>query len=118
LPRNITPSDIDMTLDNNGHIMQFELDDETACWEFIKKGQRRLQESYVRAGRGRITAVLLRHRVPATIEDQIDTTKDILQFSIMRWANGQVLETGPFPGEKFVRYVRLWWDRCDNERVD
>ncbi|QJW93246.1 hypothetical protein FTUN_0751 [Frigoriglobus tundricola] len=103
-----------MVLDNAGNILQFELSSETANWEFLSRGQRRLQENYIRAGAGRITAVLLRHRKP---EDgsQIKTVRDCVQFSVMWWAEGEVRTGDIHPGDKLVAFVLRWWAACEKK---
>jgi hypothetical protein len=64
LPRKISPSDIDMALDNDGWVLLIELAANGTTLLELPTGQRRLFESLVRAGRGNILAALWHHDTP------------------------------------------------------
>lgn len=80
LPRNITPSDIDMVFDNRGRIIQIELSPSIDKWEFLQVGQRELHFSYVRAGKGAISAVIARHNTPP--DRYINSYKDVISWTL------------------------------------
>ena len=86
LPRNITPSDVDMVIDNDGSIIYGELSSWCSHWAGIKEGQRRLYQNAIRDGKH--CAVLCRHSVKPEERRQIDTCYDIESFEAMFWEPG------------------------------
>jgi hypothetical protein len=88
LPRNITPSDIDAVIDNNGKILLIELSSKTSRWEELAYGQRLLYQNMVKAGNGKIFAALAHHNAPG--DRAIDTAKDIVAFTVMACLNGKL----------------------------
>jgi len=83
LPRGGTPSDIDLIFDNYGkRIILVELSSRFCNWHEIPTGQRKVYESLVNIGDGKIYAVLAKHKTP---EDgkYIDSFSDIEKFQVM-----------------------------------
>lgn len=105
LPRGITPSDIDMVLDNAGQIMFVEVSTRTCDWSALPTGQRRLYESLVKNS-PRQRAVLC--HVSSEPGKQIDTHKDVLSFSVMSF-DGVIQVSPPVPGERWVDYLRKFY---------
>lgn len=114
MKRNITPSDIDASVDNNGTILMMELNSRTAAWTELPYGQRKHYESYVKAGNGKISAALLQHKIPEGGK-QIDTIEDVISWSWMTWSEGTLKIAGPFPGNKWVPFLNWWW--AEGERL-
>lgn len=96
MPRNITPSDIDMVVTEDGvitslaatithsrrrRIVQFEYTKSSPYWGKVPTGQHKTHEDYVLAGEGRITAICAYHRTP-TGED-IRSLENVLSFQVM-----------------------------------
>ena len=84
LPRNITPSDIDMTFDNRGNILYGELSSKDIDWDDIKNhaiGQFRLYRGTIKQTTN--LAILCKHSVPLQDERLIDTRTDIDSFHVM-----------------------------------
>ena len=104
LPRNITPSDIDMVIDNNGIILMIELSSKTDRWHLLSRGQRLLYENIVWAGQGNIKAALaLIHPEPP--DKQIDTVNDIISFSVMCRKHDEIVRSPSFPGHIWEKAV-------------
>lgn len=108
LPRLITPSDIDMAIDNRGEILFIEVSSSTPNWYEIPKGQRRLYESLLRNSTGNQAAALVRHSVPK--DRQINTRTDIDEFSIMANVSPRTPKTSDiFHGnERWQEFVTKW----------
>lgn len=113
LPRNGTPSDVDMTIstsqidmavDNNGVILIVELSTRTDKWHELNTGQRLLYENMVWAGQGNIKAALC-HIIPAP-EKQIDTVNDVVSFSVMCWKCGELVKSHSFTGNNWKAAVK------------
>lgn len=103
LPRRITPSDVDMVIDNAGSIIYGELSSRTDVWTQIEYGQRLMYWDIIR-GTSNI-AVLLKHSVPKT--EMVRTDCDIKTFSIM-------FDTGlRQPGYRQLAASILWPDFVD-----
>lgn len=103
LPRNITPSDIDMCIDNNGVILLVELSSQTDNWNDLKRGQALLYENLVWAGCGNIKAALAYiHPAPGK---QIDTVKDVISFSVMCRQHGKIVKSAVYAGKNWKQAV-------------
>ena len=109
LPRNITPSDIDFAIDNNGIILIVEFSSQTDRWDDLKRGQRLLYENLVWAGCGNIKAALAFIRPQPGV--QIDTVRDVISFSLMCRQHGEIVKSQTFSGkhwqEAVVELIRL-----------
>lgn len=103
LPRNITPSDIDLVFDNNGWQLLCELSSQTSNWAELKRGQRLLYQGLTI--KHRTIGVLLKHSVPK--DRQIDTLKDIDSFQVMI-SGGRITEI--FGGERWQRFVEQFYE--------
>jgi hypothetical protein len=129
LPRNITPSDLDMVMaeeagadfhmvpmvidnDCRGRILLVELSSYTADWEKIPAGQFLLYQNLVKAGRGVITAALAAFVTPNPGQ-QIDTLKDICSFSVLFIKGGMRYTYGPITGHKWRPFVTWWFQGGD-----
>lgn len=107
LPRNITPSDIDLigytdmgfvetnniAIDNNGTILLVEFSTKSAAWDKLPKGQFLLYRNLVCAGHGRQIAALA-HIEPKP-DQPIDTLHDVREFSVMRYDEEAGYKTSP-----------------------
>lgn len=108
LPRNGMPSDIDAVLDNNGDLLMIELSSNCEQWFHLSFGQRTLYENLVRAGQGKIMAVLCRQVTPPG--EKIDTVKNVVSFQPMWW-DKDIIIGKVYPGEKWITYVQKWWNK-------
>ena len=106
LPRNITPSDVDMVIDNDGSIIYGELSSWCSHWAGIKEGQRRLYQNAIRDGKH--CAVLCRHSVKPEERRQIDTCYDIESFEAMFWDFGPVCSGVLDGNDGWQWFVRKW----------
>jgi hypothetical protein len=113
LPRNITPSDIDLVFDdrNHGRIMFCEVS-RKSHWSECDYGQRTLYEALVRLGARRVFCALLTHNVSPV--KNIDTTKDIVSYNLMFYLNGNIgLSDVLAGGEKWVDLVNRFYSGED-----
>ena len=109
-PRNISLSDIDVALgcwrqpfalDNNGHILLMEFSTTFWKWESLHVGQSRLYENLVKAGNGKIHAVLcFIHKVPYT--EEICSKSDVKYFTPL---GSDTIENADGNWESFVGSV-------------
>lgn len=81
LRNGITPSDIDLCFDNDGHVLFCELSRHHSAWQEIDTGQCWLYRSAISCGHG--LAVLLKHSVDPEDGRQIDTLHDVETFQVM-----------------------------------
>lgn len=79
LPRNITPSDIDIVFDNAGSFIYGELSSQSRHWNEIATGQRLMYWNAIRGTQH--LAILCKHSVPRM--RQIDTVRDIEDCCVM-----------------------------------
>ena len=100
LPRNITPSDVDMFFDNRGSIVYCEVSSQCVSWQQLEQGQRWGYESIIKGTSD--LAVLCKHSV--AVDKQIDTRYDINAFQVQVFNN----ETGGFEVAKVVTGNRYW----------
>ena len=114
LPRKITPSDIDMVIDNNGRILFVEFDSNTAAWDGITRGQRRLYENIVLNGSGKHFAACCRHNVK---DRRIDTLHDVLEFQLMYMRGDSLNVSSIYDGSKWRRAVQVMLGIADVEEV-
>lgn len=105
LPRRITPSDIDMIIANGQRFLFVELKSCISTWDKLERGQLKLYEDLVLAGRGNSFAALAKHKQPAEGK-HIDTVNDIIEFSWM-WLDGDELRyEKPQPGKIWVQTIQ------------
>lgn len=109
LPRNITPSDGDMLIDNAGRILLIELSTKTESYDKLATGQRILAENFVKNGRGRQAHAIA--KIVLSEDRAIDTTKDITNFSFLVWDNSILKRLGPYDGKHWTSAVKAWL-RC------
>lgn len=109
LPRNITPSDVDMTFDNHGDMLLCEISSQHTLWTQIKAGQLINYFSLI-APVSKHFAVLVSHNVKGR---QIDTVADIESFHIMIRKDKVMLF---WPGvdraagaSQWVKFVQWWF---------
>lgn len=109
LPRNITPSDVDMVIESGGYTMYCELSSQYNNWPFLALGQRKMYESFVRFNPNRSICVLLYHRTP--LDKQVDTFGGIESASIMVGCNQKELLFGSSKAYQWpdlaVRFTRF-----------
>lgn len=104
LPRLITPSDIDMVIDNAGRILFVEFSSKTCVWGHLARGQRLLYQNVVKAGGGKQTAALCHIKPEAG--KQIDTVHDVIRFQVMYLKNGELEISPVMEGDKWVDAVK------------
>lgn len=85
LPRNITPSDVDLVFDDlkYGRRLFCEFARNYMDWRDVPRGQSQLYRSLVVSGCGSTYAALVSHDVP--IDQTIDTLHDVMTFQVMRY---------------------------------
>jgi hypothetical protein len=103
LPRRITPSDVDMAIDNDGAVILCELSTQCSNWKDIPKGQIKLYEALVKNTVH--IAVLAYHRVPP--DREINTRRDFQSIQVMLHSDGMVLSRIE-AGYLFERLVKEW----------
>jgi len=90
LPRNITPSDIDMTFDNNGDVLACELSRKHKEWKDVPLGQRLIYERFVFNGTYRHIAAICYHTVAPDFGRKIDSRDDIKVFQLLVYSQGDL----------------------------
>ena len=85
LPRQITPSDVDMVLDNWGRIVFVEFSRECGSWLELSIGQRKFYQAAVGKA-GRHIAALCQHSTP--VDQQVKTRTGVVSVEFMFWHNG------------------------------
>lgn len=105
LPRNITPSDVDVPnitmFDNRGLIIFCEFSRAFTDWNDIKFGQRLVYEGLIRHSSH--CAVVGKHNVDPADERAIDSRLDIVSFQAMVW-DFQIIRS------KIIAGNQLWQD--------
>ena len=111
LPRNVTPSDVDMCFDNAGRVIFGELSSEHCEWRKISVGQRRLYQGLI-DGSDKHCAVVCRHCVSPSDHKKIDTRNDIVAFQIMVYDDAAfaLFETDVYGSDEWQRFVLRWFD--------
>lgn len=105
LPRNITPSDIDMVFDTGKKLLFCELKSWKCGWGDLSIGQRILYDHMLQTSRGKMMVAICYHSLPEG--RQIDTTTDILEFQFAFRNNCNVLRVSEWiPGAAFVPFVQ------------
>ena len=111
----VSPMDIDAILDHNGTLLAMEFSSKDDIWAALPAGQRRTYEAFVRNGRGRQWAALVRHRAPQEEGGLIDTL-DLVSFQLMRWGGDEgVVTSKVYPGKDWGAFVKSWWDATGKE---
>lgn len=106
LPRNITPSDVDMYFDNRGRIIFGELTTNFPEWASISDGQRMGYQNMIR-GSAHCAVVAFHNAVP---EDQeIDSRLDILGFQPMIFDGGDFILGETYNGNDKWQDFIFWW---------
>lgn len=108
LPRGITPSDIDMYIDNDGRLIFAELSSSKKRWTEISQGQWRGYRNIIKGTRH--VAILLNHNVPANT--QINTRTDIRFCQLLMWNDG-FYTSNVYAGSVWVKIVDLWFKDSD-----
>lgn len=107
LPRNITPSDIDMVIDNNGDCLFCEISRHNNEWTQLGPGQLWLYKNMIDFSRS--IAVLWKHSVPQ--DEQIDTFTMCDSFQVMYGGQGEGFHlTKQFKGGRWVDFVKAWFN--------
>ena len=120
LPRNITPSDIDVVfnpgtfmLDNAGHVMCIELSSSINIWSQASRGQYLAAQSLVKAGQGKIASAIAFHRTP--VDQDIDLRESVESFSLMYFAPPTYACSDVFVGnERWQRFVLAWFANAEH----
>lgn len=113
LPRNITPSDVDLFFDNRGEIILCEFTSSLFHWKEASVGQRIGYWNLIR-GTTRI-AILCKHSVPRT--RQIDTVRDVESICVMYDAGDSVPAFRAFPSNDCWRKIVGGWYKHGAEWV-
>lgn len=116
LPRLITPSDVDMVIDNrHGFILLCELSRQVSDWKNIKIGQREVYEHLIKDTRH--MAVLLSHKIDdgeiCTVRD-IDSYQTMLHDPQLGFVCNIVLDAQA--ADQWVRFVQRCFENPDAER--
>lgn len=106
MARGITPSDIDMAIDNNGQIMFCELSSQHRTWSAISEGQRRLYENCIKGALH--CAVLCHHNVRPEEKRMINTRTDIAAFQVMVWDHAVIYSNVVASNEHWQKFVLDW----------
>jgi hypothetical protein len=106
LPRGITPSDIDMVLDNRGRMIFVELTTKYEMFEDLSTGQRILHEGLAKCGKH--VSVLGWHDVPSS--RQINTFSDISKVSLMFACDGKIATLNGFTNFDWQVLVKWWFN--------
>lgn len=113
LPRNVTPSDIDVVFDNNSWMLFCEISSKHAAWDDLKKesmGQFLLYRNLIFQTTN--CAVLCKHSVRLDALRPIDTKKDITAFQVMLYSPGcGVVQTRVFKNNGWwQQLVHRWYE--------
>lgn len=115
LPRKITPSDIDMVMEQGGWLMFIEAVRGRQGWDDIKYGQRFMYQSIAELS-DKVLCVLWCHEAP--LERKIDSRCDCRSFSVMlsyphphQHSRMRVAVTHGFSGERWEKFVRGWFEK-------
>jgi hypothetical protein len=113
-PRRISPTDIDMAIERNGHFLFAEYKTASADWSRVPTGQRIFFEELVKLGQGKVWAACCKHRVP---EDgaMIDSKWDVTAFQLMAWSDGGIKYTSRQPGHHWPGFVSWWFEEADKD---
>jgi hypothetical protein len=123
--RKITPSDIDLVVDNGGKVLFCELSRTCSEWQELERGQRWLYQSVlldsIKCPR---CSILLRHNVDcdnnaATINElrKINTITDIVSFQAMIFVWGEFRVSRVVDGnEHWQAFVKAWFRNSDGLR--
>jgi hypothetical protein len=106
----ITPSDVDMIFDFNGHLLVCELSRSANMFTGLSDGQARLYLELVLLG---AFACVLQHHVDADI--QINTYRDVDRFSVMFMWRKRVHHSMVYEGAYWPRFVECY--RLDREEL-
>ena len=113
LPRNITPSDIDVVFDNARNARQLfcEYTSNGELWTDKPYGQRCMYMQALQTNNYANACVLCSHSVPANQE--IDSMRDVDSFHVMRRVYGKVKyfpsETAPYSGADWVEFLKAFY---------
>ena len=113
LPRNITPSYIDVVFDNMrlARVLFCEFSSAVSLWGGKPGGQRYLYQQLLKTNNYKNGCVLCRHDVP--VERNVNSFKDVVSFHVMRASAGLVYfmpsETEYFPGALWVDFVKSFY---------
>jgi len=107
LPRNITPSDIDVVFDNarNARVMFCEFSSQARVWRDKPQGQRLLYQQLLSTNNYANASVICYHNTPSAKD--IDTLSGVLSFHVMRKKRGEVIY---LPAEDKAYAGDLWPD--------
>ena len=90
MPRNITPSDIDFAIDNDGKVLFCELNSSESEWAKLGLGQRLLYRNLI--FNSAHLSVLCKHSVPKT--KKINTRHDVESFQVLVYSTGNKYPNG------------------------
>lgn len=111
LPRNITPMNIDCSIDSYGNVVIMEWSRETADWFKLKEGPHRHIRSLIANMNGLGVAVCLRHDTPRG--RFADTTRCLDYFTAMYYDPNNYIATDgicyrTYPAGLWVPFVQCW----------
>lgn len=109
LPRGITPSDVDMLLDDDGVILFIEISSQHKDWMELEIGQRKCYQNIVRGNQEHMAA-LVTHSVP--VSEKIDTSRDFETVQCLLWTpDGFMLsEVKELNAAIWKKFVVQWFD--------
>lgn len=114
LVRRITPSDIDLALDNAGQIMFVELSRLNREWREISHGQRLLNQNFIH---DRLhCAVLATHSIAPENGCKINTWTDIESFQVMIWHHGPIFSR-VIEGTMWRSFARAWCNQLNGPLI-
>ena len=105
LPRQITPSDIDLIFANRGWMLFCELSSKHSSWQDVPAGQRYLYLELAKKP-GQVCA-LCKHCTPQN--ESIDTMNGVTSFELL-FLTKDGLCTLNLPGEYWCQNVMQWFD--------
>ncbi len=118
LPRNITPSDIDVVFDNMmlARMLFCEFSSAVSIWGGKPVGQRYAYQQLLKTNNYQNGCVLCRHDVP--VGQNVNSLRDVVSFHLMRANRGLVYflpsETEPFHGSIWVDFVKSFYGLENN----
>lgn len=107
LPRKITPSDIDLVIDNNGRFLFCEYKCDISRFSDLSIGQHIMYQNLVKNGDGNHFAACVRHVKPEQ-GVQINTVTHVLTFQLMmKLEDGRLVVSPVYQGSQWIRAVKV-----------
>lgn len=113
LPRNITPSDIDVVFDNmlRSRTLFCEFSSAVSLWSGKENGQRYLYQQLLKTNNYQNGCVLCHHNIP--VGKNVNSLRDVVSFQVMRADKGVVYfmpsESKSFQGTLWIEFVKSFY---------